>query len=327
MWKRKNINRFLFATLFSFCGHLFFGGIVHAFDILPTPNVVVDGTFPVGPAKFELDTKPGETHLEVIFVQNRFGKERSFKVEVEDFQGSLNNPQQTVILQGANDGEYGARAWLQPDAWEFTLEHGDRARIIVAVRVPEDADPGDHYASFLVTALPDEEPTAEALDKTQPNIQVLSRVGVNFLINVEGEVQKSGQLESLESYRSWYEHAPIEFRTVFRNEGTVRLTPQGEGVITNMFGTTIDTIPINSYDVLRNSVRGMSYSWQPKNVFLIGKYTFSLTIHRGYNDVIDTKSVSFWVIPWKMLSAVIVIFVLLIVLLRYLQKKIKIEVQ
>ena len=36
---------------------------------------------------------------------------------------------------------------------------------------------------------------------------------------------------------------------------------------------------------------------------LIGRYTATVALHRGYSSSLDEQTVIFWVIPWKMIAA------------------------
>ncbi len=57
--------------------------------------------------------------------------------------------------------------------------------------------------------------------------------------------------------------------------------------------------------VLPKSLRSRDISWNRDMLF--GRYTATVAINRGYDDVVDEYSVSFWVLPWKVLSVVFLI--------------------
>ena len=102
----------------------------------------------------------------------------------------------------------------------------------------------------------------------------------------------------------------MAFSTVFENTGSVRLRPSGDIVIKNMFGMKAGEIKVEGYNVLRNSVRGLSYNWGAKG-FNFGRYTADITINPGYaSSTINKMSVSFWIVPWQTITYFVVLILL-----------------
>jgi hypothetical protein len=288
-------------------------------------NVEVDEKFPIGPTQFNIVAEPGEVITKSIQVDNRFGRAQKFIIEVEDFQGSTEDPDQTVLLQGDEEGRYSAKNWIEPEFWEFTSQnHGERTFFDIVIRIPETADAGDHYGSVLVSAEP--EVSLKDTENVGGNIIITSRVGSLFFITVKGDVTEDGALDSFQADNTSYEKAPVNFRSVFRNEGTVRLRPHGEIIIKSMTGATVDTIEVEPYNVLRNSVRGMNYTWNPQK-FLIGKYTATITLYNGHNDTPDVQETSFWMVPWKHILAIIITLLVFITGLRFIRKNVEVKVK
>jgi hypothetical protein len=65
-----------------------------------------------------------------------------------------------------------------------------------------------------------------------------------------------------------------------------------------------------------NSVRTREVKWDRD--LLIGRYTATAEINRGYDDVIDVATYSFWVIPWKLALGAFVAFFTFFMLLRFI---------
>ncbi|TAK95295.1 hypothetical protein EPO05_04555 [Patescibacteria group bacterium] len=292
--------------------------------------------FAVGPTQFEIEANPGDTIVKEIQVDDRKGERQTYQTSVEDFEGSMTDPTQTAILQGDKSGKYSAKDWFSVELKEFSLEHGDRQFFNVMIKVPKDADPGDHYASVLVTAVPQDDPTQLANGQ---NVRIISRVGSLFFIRVKGPASEVGKLESFGVSKFWNWRlpgerdaktgnfaTPINFQSVFSNTGTVRLRPEGKIEIFNQFGKLIDTLPVEAYNVLRDSLRGIDYQWTPSGLFM-GKYTAVLTLNRGYGDQVDVRSVQFRIIPLKEIIIVIIVLIIIFVFYRFFLKNIKIEVK
>ncbi len=259
--------------------------------------------FVVGPGKVELEINPGESKTALITVANRTGNTKIFTLETEDFTGSR-DPNESVVLLGEDRGPYSLRDFIKFDASSFELKNGERATVPVTVTMPTDVQPGGHYGSVLVSTTQREAsgPQASA---------IVSRLGVLFFVKVPGPVKEDAQLtgfNTLDGQRI-YGSGPITMRLLFENNGTVYVNPYGEIRIKNMFGQEVGTVELDPWFSLPQSVRMREVTWN--RPFLFGRYTAIASINRGYGNIIDTKEVSFWVIPWKITLGVVVgIFVL-----------------
>jgi hypothetical protein len=176
----------------------------------------------------------------------------------------------------------------------------------VRVSVPPDAQPGGRYGSVLVntTSLPSEE-------KSTGSAAIISRVGVLFFVTVPGDVEKEGKLSefTLKNNKHFLWSGPIEHEILYENTGNMYLNPYGRISITNMFGEEVGNLEVKPWFAMPHSVRLREISWN--KAFLFGKYTATLSLNRGYDDVIDTVSVSFFVLPIKyILISLIGVFVL-----------------
>jgi len=95
--------------------------------------------------------------------------------------------------------------------------------------------------------------------------------------------------------------------------------------IKNIAGKTIEDLNIEPFYSLPESLRKNTVTFNRK--FLLGKYTATLELHRGYldkTDVIDTKVISFWVVPWKILILAFAGLVLIGVLIEIVVRRFKI---
>ena len=101
------------------------------------------------------------------------------------------------------------------------------------------------------------------------------------------------------------------------------MRPQGNITIKDTFGRKVTSIDVNSKEgaVLPESIRRFDkdndeLSWSPGG-FTIGKYTATVLLNYGDPSKQLTQSVSFWVVPWKILLVIgvgILILILLLVL-------------
>lgn len=268
--------------------------------------------FVIGPGKKEVTLKPGERAVVPVQVTNRMGETRSFKIEIEDFTGSK-DPQQTVVLLGTDRGPYSLKDYISVPEMVFDLKSGERATIPVTIMVPTDAEPGGLYGSLLVSTV-----SRAADGSTNVGSAVISRIGTLFFVNIPGEVKRDGRLASFDtvSGKHLFAAGPIDFRLLYANDGSVNVNPYGEIRIKNMLGEEVGLVEVEPWFAMPSSLRLREVSWNRE--FLFGRYTATAEINRGYDDIIDTLSFSFWLIPWNIFAGVVIACFVLVFAIRFI---------
>ncbi len=269
------------------------------------------GDFVVGPGRTEIELKPGETIIQEITVTNRISDNRSFKLEVEDIYGGP-DPSKTVQLAGEGRGPYSIIDYISFPNDTFTLALGERARIPVTITLPPDAEPGGYYGSVLVSTVRTPGSTADEA----PRSPIIARVGSLFFLRVQGDVKTEGKTLEISNINNkwWYESGPIQLGILYENTGSVHVNPYGEIAVTNMFGEEVGFVQLEPWFVLPASLRIREVAWDRE--FLLGRYTVKAKVNRGYDDIVDEVSVSFWVLPWKIVGGVFFVLFIIIFSLR-----------
>lgn len=278
------------------------------FKIEQLSGEVNQGDFVVGPGRAELELKPGQTVVYEMSVANRISDGRTFKLEVEDISGS-DDASQAVMFLGDQRGPYTIQDYISFPETSFNLDLGERARIPVTITIPKDAEPGGYYGGVLVSTIKDDGTSEEGTVTRSP---IVARIGTLFFITVPGEVVKSGETKSISvaNDKFWFEKGPIKLNILYENTGSNHLNPYGELRITNLFNEEVGFVELEPWFVLPKSLRSRDISWDREMLF--GRYTATAFINRGYDDVIDEVSVTFWVMPWKIvLGAFLVLFLVL----------------
>jgi len=287
----KNILSILISQIFIFS----FTGQVFAYQIQDLANAEIKGDIVLSPAKTELFMEPGEkTTREIIFI-NRTGEAVNFDIAIEDFKGSY-NPDQTLVFLGQEKGPYSLKDWLRPEVQKFTLKSGQKIILPIEISVPAYADPGGYYGAIFAV-LETEIPATTT--KSAGQVSIVSRAGSLFFVRVKGDAQENGALTQLSTPHHFYETGPIDFSVFFENKGSVHLAPYGAIEIKNFFGKVVDKIELDPWFVLPDSMRLRQIEWN--SGFIFGKYSAVATVNRGYLDILDQKTVNFWVIPWKII--------------------------
>ena len=274
------------------------------------------GDFVVGPGRTEIELSPGETVIQEISITNRISDNRIFKLEVEDITGT-SDASEAVKLSGNERGPYSIWDYISFPEDQFSLTLGERARIPVTISIPSNAEPGGYYGSVLVSTVQADE-NNNPLAARQP---VVARIGSLFFLRVKGDTVISGETVEISALadNTWYEEGPIDLGILYENNGSVHVNPYGELSITSMFGEEVGYVELEPWFVLPGSLRLREVSWDRE--FLLGRYTATAKINRGYDDIIDEVSVTFWVLPWKIVGGTFAVVFTLLFLIRAFFRK------
>jgi hypothetical protein len=285
---------------------------------LSSPSDEIPGDFVVGPGRTELTLSPGESGTVELIVSNRTGVDKEFRFEIEDVTGSRDGSNALVLL-GADTGPYTLKNYIQLPFTKLDLKHNQRARIPVTISIPADAEPGGRYGTILVTTV-----TKDAIKNapagTAPASVIISRLGSHFFVRIPGDTYIDGQLQSIKTVpdKKFFSEGPIQFQLLFQNKGNLHLSPYGEIRIKNMLGEEVGFVELDPWFALPQSLRSREVEWNRE--LLVGRYTATAQINRGYDDIVDTETVTFWILPWKIVGGVFGTLFLLFVALRFIVK-------
>jgi hypothetical protein len=277
------------------------------------------GDFVVGPGKLDLTIAPGESKTVEMTVTNRTGVRRRFNISSEDAQGSK-DPNTAITLLGDDRGPYSMKDFISIPHMSFELDHNQRARIPVTITIPANADPGGLYGSVLVNTIAVEAVEGDT-SGTAPQSAIIARIGTLFFITIPGPTKKEGTLKDFMTVpkKSFYQNSPISFGILYENTGSIHLAPYGELRIRNMFNEEVGYVQLDPWFVLPQALRLREVSWNRD--FLFGRYTATVSVNRSYDDVVDEKSYSFWVLPWKPVSGIFAALFLVFFLIRTFLKR------
>ncbi|MDD5039659.1 MAG: hypothetical protein PHY34_00750 [Patescibacteria group bacterium] len=282
------------------------------------------------PPSLEISLTPGQTSQTIVKLFNETANTLQLYTEARNFTAQGETGQPTFDF---NAEQVGLSSWVSVEKGPIVIAPNERYEVPVTISTPSDADPGGHYASLFFTSTPPE----------AGQIKISSKVGTLLLAKVAGDVSEQGSIAEFNVVGSKHvlNRPPVQFFARFKNTGNVHLRPTGTIAVSNMFGKVSDTIEFNAGRgaTLRDSTRRYEAVWErgqvgdtagnawtafwkeygnEKNNFALGKYTAKLSVTAGTSDsVSDQASVSYWIIPWRVLlvwGIVIVIAVLLLIL-------------
>ena len=143
---------------------------------------------------------------------------------------------------------------------------------------------------------------------------------------MSGDAKESGGLEDFRiagPKKYVYEKGQFTFEILFRNDGNVHLLPYGVIEVRNVFGSVVAKLPIDPYFALPDATRFRSLSFD--GGLLFGRYSAVVFLNRGYDDIVDERSLSVWVFPWKWILAVVAVFLALVALVCFLRGRFEIR--
>jgi len=296
----------------------------------PVPPPVTPINLTLSPISIQLETNPGESKSTEIKLRNNGTEDENLRVSFATF--SFNETTQEINLDNQGNEEY--LQWLSVDKPEFTVKPSEWETITATFAPPADASLGYYYAVIFNRIAEPEGGTTKITGA--PAVLILTTV-------VSPLAKRELQLDSFKVPKVWIEFLPQQFLLNIRNSGNVHLPPAGNIFIDSGSEKDIAVLSINPANslILPNSSREFTVVWDdgfPKfetktendqpvldengettqelswnfsevDRFRIGKYTANLLLvyDNGERDVPIESVVSFWVIPWRITLAIIVV--------------------
>jgi hypothetical protein len=237
--------------------------------------------------------------------------------EANDFTAAGEDGTPKLLLEPGEKSPFSIKDWVQPLA-PLNLLPQQIKSFPVTIKVPANADPGGHYGVIRFTG--------RAADPEGTSVSLNASLGTLLLVNVAGDIKNKLTIEEFytmkDKKRGWFfESAPLTFVERIKNEGNTHEQPTGKITITDMFGKLVAVQTVNQppRNVLPASIRKFEQPLGPALIgdkWLFGKYTAELEITYA-NKLKVTDSLTFWVIPWRLILIAIAAIVALIFAIRF----------
>ncbi|HSE35197.1 MAG TPA: hypothetical protein VLB83_03665, partial [Candidatus Paceibacterota bacterium] len=192
--------------------------------------------------------------------------------------------------------------WIRIERGPIHVKKDTTAEIPFSIVVPEDAEPGGHYAAIMVGTDP--------IDRLRngSGFAIGSLLSSLLFVSVSGNIVEAGAIRDFYPASSIVQDPSARFVMRFENSGNVHLIPQGHIIITNMWGKERGRITVNDDasfgSVLPASTRRFEFEWHgEKNFFEMGRYTVEATLaYGGATKQSVYRVATFWVVPYKELA-------------------------
>jgi len=285
------------------------------------------------PLPISLKAKPGEAVETELRVRNSGTKTEKLKIGLMKFSAFGEEGKPKLEDRGEGDEYFD---WVKFSKSEFEAAPNEWQSIKMSIALPKTAAFGYYYAVTFSRA---NDNTAEG------DLETAIRGGSATLVLLEADVPGAKREVAIDEFRvekRSYEFLPARFSIKLRNTGSIHTAPTGT-IFINRGSSQVGTVSVNGTkgNILPASTRNFASEWtdgfpayrakeadgkavlkedgQPVYELAwdlgqlkrlrFGKYTATLVMvyDDGTRDVPLEATVSFWVIPWRMIFAAIAI--------------------
>ena len=244
--------------------------------------------------------------------------------EINDFVANGEDGTPKILIDKNNDNPYSIKDWISPLP-SFTIKPGDIQTLTVVINIPKDASPGGHYGVIRFTGTPPK------LKGT--GVSLSASLGTLVLLRVNGPVKEKLSVQEFSVSHNGktgklFESPPIDFVEKITNSGNIHEEPTGHIIVKNMFGKTIAGFNVNTppRNILPASTRKFTQPLDKTilgNKRLFGRYTadFKLVYGSGKDKKVINTQLSFWIIPYRLIGAIILTLIILFFVFRFLIKR------
>ena len=319
--------------------------IAAIFIPLHTSAAGIPITLTTTPVSLDLHISPGTETTSTLQFKNSSSIPLPVTMQVQVF-GAYGSTGQAAISQ-PKAGDI-STSWVSFSPSTFTAQPNVWTSVKMTIKLPKTASLGYYYAVIFKPTIPNATPTARSTSIKGSNAILV------LVDSSSGNEKRSINVQSFTASKHVYEYLPVNFTVTLHNSGNIYLAPSGDIFISRNadMSHSIATIPFNASgaNTLPKSNRVFTNNWndgfpvfkaktldgqpvlnskgQPVykidwntsvsiSKLRIGKYYAEVAI--SYNDgtanKVLTSQVSFWVIPWKLISFVIAGFLIIILII------------
>lgn len=306
--------------------------------IAPNPQEIPPAgiNLSVSPIFLSLVTDPGSTVSAQIKVINNSNFREYLRLGLNKLEVKANAERPVPVELDPND-EF--KNWISFSNPEFILDANETKTIRVTLAAPSHAFLGYYYA-ILISRI-----TERPIDSV--GAVVSGSPAIPLILEVRSpSAKKELQLLEFKTSQFIYEYPPTEFQIKIENTGNIHIAPFGDIFIDSPSEKEMALVHANATrsNILPGQIRTLTAEWddsfasrKQKQVdgklvtnkegkpefetvwdfskadrFRIGKYTANLVLvyDNGQRDIPIEATVSFWILPWKIILGASIIVLL-----------------
>ncbi len=300
----------------------------------------------VTPTFINLVTDPGVPVSSQVKVQNNTKAREYLKISLAKFSANETGDRPKLEVATPEDKFIN---WVLFSEAQFVLYPNEQKTIKFTITPSKDAALDYNFAALIERVKEGTDLQKEGISNSTPAFLIILEVR-------SPQERKELTLLDFKPSSLWYEYLPTTFNIKFKNTGNVHIIASGEIFIDSAIRKEVGVVPLNPErgNILPQTTRSYRSSWEdgfisrvPKlyggtavidsqgnliyetkidwsknSKFRFGKYTAHLlaVYDNGQQDIPLEATVSFWVIPWKIIVAFLLAVLLLLILLKSLAK-------
>jgi hypothetical protein len=291
---------------------LFLLALVLGLHFTRQANAQTTRGFVVSPPTIQFELEPGARAEKVIKVTNNSAEATEFVVNIQDFIVTDSKGTPELLPEGVlPDNKYAASTWATVLPDRFTIQPGQSKTTTLYLQVPGDARPGGKYVSVAFRPQ-----TAGMPESSGAKINTV--IGALVYLTVEGDITEKAQITQF-SAPNFSEYGPIPFKTEVLNLGDLHINPKASVEVKDMLGRKVYSYALDNINIFPGTSRVYQNSWETK--WLFGRFTASITGYYGQSNLPLTAIASFWVIPYKLITAILLAVAIVVTITFYLKKR------
>lgn len=282
----------------------------------PTPETGID--FTVSPISVLLNLEPGTSQDYPLMIRNNGAQAEAIQVNLKK-------------LVGQPDSSFGFEdfypedplpSWVTLTPSEFIIPPDTWFDVKLTFSPPQEAKLG-YYFAIVFNRQKD-------LDASPGSTQLVGAPAIIALADVASkDTFPQLTITDFSVSKKWYDFLPVEFNLTLTNTGNIHLRPFGNifvdqgshndlatlklnpganhilpGLSRSFKASWTDGFPVYVIDETNPQQRTLQWDWKNTEKFRIGKFTADAlaAYDDGTKDVLLESKLSFWVIPWQILT-------------------------
>lgn len=289
-----------------------------------TPSGATPGqALEIDPPLITLTANPGQVIKTQIKLRDASGGKLLVTNQINDFTAAGEDGTPKIITGDDSNNPFSLKNWIAPLPNQL-LSPNQIINAPVTISVPSNASPGGHYGVIRFTG------TAPQLNGS--GVALTASLGALVLLTVNGNIQDNLSVQEFSVNKdgmtgSLFESTPLNFVVRLDNTGNVQEQPSGHILVTDMFGKAVVGMVVNAppRNILPDSIRKFTSTIDQTNIGnkkLFGRYTAELDLSYGVKtNKTLTSTITFWVIPYKLITLIIALLIAGFFALRFLIKR------
>ncbi len=253
------------------------------------------------PPRLEIEGKPGESITRTIRLRNESGVTKVLNTAVKDFV-VLDNKGTPVRIESLPEGanKWALSPWVQVSPISHQIKPGETKALTLTVIIPDNATPGAHYAVVLHT------PTNETSINASGS-SVTPEVGTLVYLRIPGDVKEEAR--AMFEVPKFQEFGPVVFKTTVVNTSDIHVAPTGQIEITDLIGHKF-LVKFDGANIFPETSRIFESTLEKK--WLFGRFKAELVATYGSKGQLLNSVAYFWVLPIRLILALLTIIFLLV---------------